>query len=149
MTTVILLIKIGLSLLFGYLIGIERENSGKAIGTRTISLICLGSTLFCLMSPNIFNGDNSRVIAQIVSGIGFIGAGIIFKNGDEVHGLTTAATIWASAAIGCLVGSSMFIEAGIGTVAVLFINIVFKKLKNNVGNKPDGEGDTNSDRQHI
>jgi putative Mg2+ transporter-C (MgtC) family protein len=96
------------------------------------------------MSPNIFNGDNSRIIAQIVSGIGFIGAGIIFKNGDEVHGLTTAATIWASAAIGCLVGSNMFIEAGIGTVAVLFINVVFKKLKNNAGNKSDSEGDTGS-----
>ena len=125
-----ILYKIGLSLLFGYLIGIERENSGKSVGTRTISLICLGSTLFCFMSPAVFNADNSRVIAQIVSGIGFIGAGIIFKNGDEVHGLTTAATIWASAAIGALVGSGMFIEAFIGTLAILFINIAFKKIKN-------------------
>ena len=82
------------------------------------------------MSPSVFNADNSRVIAQIVSGIGFIGAGIIFKNGDEVHGLTTAATIWASAAIGALVGSGMFIEAFIGTLAILFINIAFKKIKN-------------------
>lgn len=129
MMYLLLLVKIALSLLFGYLIGFEREHSGKSVGTRTISLICLGSTLFCLMSPMVFNADNSRVIAQIVSGIGFIGAGIIFKNGDEVHGLTTAATIWASAAIGALVGTGMFIEAFIGTIAVLFINITFKKIK--------------------
>ena len=123
------LIKILLSLLFGALIGVERERSGKMVGSRTISLICLGSTLFCLMSPNVFNADNSRVVAQIVSGIGFIGAGIIFKNGDEVRGLTTAATIWASASIGALVGMGMFIEAAIGTTAVLFVNITFKFLK--------------------
>ena len=111
------------------IVGIERERSGKMVGSRTISLICLGSTLFCLMSPNVFNADNSRVVAQIVSGIGFIGAGIIFKNGDEVKGLTTAATIWASASIGALVGMGMFIEAAIGTIAVLFVNITFKFLK--------------------
>lgn len=122
-------IKIVLSLLFGALIGIERERSGKMVGSRTISLICLGSTLFCLMSPTIFSGDNSRIVAQIVSGIGFIGAGIIFKNGDEVKGLTTAATIWASASIGALVGMGMFLEALIGTIAILVVNITFKYLK--------------------
>ena len=122
-------IKIVLSLLFGALIGIERERSGKMVGSRTISLICLGSTLFCLMSPTIFNGDNSRIVAQIVSGIGFIGAGIIFKNGDEVRGLTTAATIWASASVGALVGMGMFLEALIGTIAILVVNITFKYLK--------------------
>ena len=126
-----LIIKIGLSLLCGYIIGIEREYSGKAVGTRTISLICLGSTLFCLMSPNVFNADNSRIIAQIVSGIGFIGAGIIFKHNDTIHGLTTAATIWASAAIGALIGTGMYLEALVGTGAILLINITFKKLKNN------------------
>lgn len=126
-----ILYKIGLSILFGYMIGIERENSGKAVGSRTISLICLGSTLFCLMSPQIFGGDNSRVIAQIVSGIGFIGAGIIFKHEDKVHGLTTAATIWASAAIGCLVGSGLYKAAFIGTLAILFINVTFKYFKKN------------------
>ena len=127
----IVLFKIVLSILFGYMIGIERENSGKAVGSRTISLICLGSTLFCLMSPEIFGGDNSRVIAQIVSGIGFIGAGIIFKHDDKVHGLTTAATIWASAAIGCLVGTGLYMPAFLGTLAILFINITFKYLKKN------------------
>ena len=81
------------------------------------------------MSPNVFNADNSRVVAQIVSGIGFLGAGIIFKNGDIIHGLTTAVTIWASAAIGALVGMGMFGEAIVGTIAVLFINTAFKQFK--------------------
>lgn len=121
--------KIILSTILGLIIGYEREYSGKAVGTRTISLICLGSTLFCLMSPDIFHGDNSRIIAQIVSGIGFLGAGIIFKNGDEVHGLTTAATIWATAAIGALVGTGMFFEAIIGSLFILTINILFKYFK--------------------
>ena len=123
------LFKIVLSTILGLLIGYERESSGKSVGIRTISLICLGATLFCLMSPNIFHGDNTRIIAQIVSGIGFLGAGIIFKNGDEVHGLTTAATIWATAAIGALVGTGMYIEGIIGGIFVLVINMLFKYFK--------------------
>lgn len=123
------LFKIILSTILGLLIGYERESSGKSVGIRTISLICLGSTLFCLMSPTIFNGDNTRIIAQIVSGIGFLGAGIIFKNGDEVHGLTTAATIWATAAIGALVGTGMYVEGIIGGIFVLVVNMLFKYFK--------------------
>jgi len=123
------LFKIILSTILGLLIGYERETSGKSVGVRTISLICLGSTLFCLMSPNIFHGDNTRIVAQIVSGIGFLGAGIIFKNGDEVHGLTTAATIWATAAIGALVGTGMYVEGIIGSIFILIINMLFKYFK--------------------
>lgn len=123
------LFKIILSTILGLLIGYERESSGKSVGIRTISLICLGSTLFCLMSPNIFMGDNTRIIAQIVSGIGFLGAGIIFKNGDEVHGLTTAATIWVTAAIGALVGTGMYVEGIIGGMFVLVVNMLFKYFK--------------------
>ena len=123
------IIKILASVVAGFCIGYERESSGKSVGTRTISLICLGSTLFCLMSPTIFNGDNSRVVAQIVSGIGFLGAGIIFKNDDGVHGLTTAATIWATAAIGALIGMGYFSEAALGTVIILMINMLFKYFK--------------------
>ena len=85
----------------GYLMGAERELHGKVVGTRTISLIAIGSALYVLMSPSIFGGDNSRIIAQVVSGIGFLGAGIIFKDGDTVKGLTTAATVWQWAAKAC------------------------------------------------
>lgn len=124
-----MIIKILLSIILGVLIGLEREKSGKVVGIRTISLITLGSTLFCLMSPNILNGDNSRIIAQIVSGIGFIGVGIIYKHDFTINGLTTATTIWASAAIGCLCGSAMYKEAIVGTIAIIIINFVFSKGK--------------------
>jgi putative Mg2+ transporter-C (MgtC) family protein len=121
-----LLTKLLLATALGYLIGLERELHGKVVGTRTISLIAIGSALYVLMSPAIIGGDNSRVIAQVVSGIGFLGAGIIFKDGDTIKGLTTAATVWCSAAIGCLCGSGMYVEAVAGTIAIMIVNILFK-----------------------
>lgn len=125
----LLLTKLVLATALGYLIGMERELHGKVVGTRTISLIAIGSMLYVLMSPSIIDGDNSRIIAQVVSGIGFLGAGIIFKNGDTVKGLTTAATVWCAAAIGCLCGAAMFAEAVAGTMAIMVVNIFFKHLK--------------------
>lgn len=123
-----MILKIILSVAIGFIIGLEREKTGKSVGIRTVSLITLGSTLFCLMSPFAF-GDSSRIVAQVVSGIGFLGAGIIFKTEDGIKGLTTAATIWASAAIGCLIGMGLFTEAVCGAVAIIIINIGFKYLK--------------------
>ena len=124
-----LITKIVLATGLGYLIGMERELHGKVVGTRTISLIAIGSALYVLMSPSIFGGDNSRIIAQVVSGIGFLGAGIIFKDGDSIKGLTTAATVWCAAAVGCLCGIGMFAEAVLGTAVILGVNILFKHLK--------------------
>ena len=121
-----LLTKLLLATALGYLIGLERELHGQVVGTRTISLIAIGSALYVLMSPAIIGGDNSRVIAQVVSGIGFLGAGIIFKDGDTIKGLTTAATVWCSAAIGCLCGCGMYVEAVAGTIAIMIVNILFK-----------------------
>lgn len=124
-----MILKILLSVFLGFLIGLEREYHGKTVGIRTVSLITLGCTLFTLMSPSTLFVDNSRIVAQIVSGIGFIGAGIIFKNGNAISGLTTAATIFTSAAIGCLVGLGFFIEACVGTIMIILINFIFKYLK--------------------
>lgn len=124
-----IIIKIAISIFLGYLIGYEREQQGKVVGTRTVSLISLGAMLFVMMSSTILGGDNSRIVAQVVSGIGFLGAGIIFKDGNSVRGLTTAATIWCSAAIGCLCGFGMYKEAVLGTIGVLFVNTIFKHLK--------------------
>lgn len=123
-----MILQIIASVLFGFLIGLERENSGKSVGIKTVSLITLGSTLFVLMTPN-FDGDTSRIVAQITSALGFLGAGLIFKNGDSVQGLTTAATIWTSAAIGCLIGLCMYKEAFIGTVSIIIINCLFNYFK--------------------
>ena len=125
----LLLTKLVLAMALGYLIGMERELHGKVVGTRTISLIAIGSALYVLMSPSLIDGDNSRIIAQVVSGIGFLGAGIIFQNGDSVRGLTTAATVWCAAAIGCLCGYGMFAEAILGVVAIMIVNVCFKHHK--------------------
>ena len=125
----VVITKIVLATALGYLIGMERELHGKVVGTRTISLIAIGSALYVLMSPAITGGDNSRIIAQVVSGIGFLGAGIIFKDGDTVKGLTTAATVWCAAAIGGLCGFGMFAEAVMGTIAIMTVNLFFKHLR--------------------
>ena len=130
--------KILLSVVLGFLIGLERETTGKVIGIRTVSLITLGCTLFTLMSP-LGAEDNSRVVAQIVSGLGFLGAGVIFKNGATVQGLTTAATIFCAGSIGALVGLSMFKEAILGTIAIIFINLVFKHFKDGINPKHSSE----------
>lgn len=124
-----MILKIVLAVVLGFLIGLERETTGKVIGIRTLSLITLSTCLFTLMSPNVDMGDNSRIIAQIVSGLGFLGAGVIFKDGSTIKGLTTAATVFASGSIGCLVGSGMFKEAFVGAIAIISINLIFKYFK--------------------
>lgn len=134
---ILVVTKIILATALGYLIGLERELHGKMVGTRTVSLIAIGGTLYVLMSPAILGGDNSRIIAQVVSGIGFLGAGIIFKDGDTVKGLTTAATVWCAAAIGCLCGIGMFVEAVLGTAAIMVVNICFKHLRHEEPNETD------------
>lgn len=118
-----------ISVFLGFLIGLERESKHKSVGIRTLSLITLGSTLYTLISVHYFYNDPSRVIAQIVSGIGFLGAGIIFKSENQITGLTTAATIWTSSAIGVLVGLEMYKISFIATLLILFINLFFKYLK--------------------
>ena len=133
----LLLTKIILATALGYLIGLERELHGKMVGTRTVSLIAIGGALYVLMSPSIFGGDNSRIIAQVVSGIGFLGAGIIFKDGDTVKGLTTAATVWCAAAIGCLCGYGMFVEAIVGTLTIMTVNLFFKHIRSDHPDHPE------------
>lgn len=113
----------------GLFIGIEREWQKKPAGLRTNTLVATGAALFVLLSFNIsgkyeIDTDVTRIIGQVVTGIGFIGAGIIFKEGGDIYGLTTAATIWCSAAVGCLAGSGYFIEVIIGTVTIVSINLL-------------------------
>ena len=117
------------SIILGFLIGLERESSGKEIGIRTASLISLGSTLFCLISSTITQGDPTRIVGQVITGVGFIGAGLIFRSDNHVHGLTTATTIWCTAAVGALVGMGLFQVAFIGMVSIIVINKLFIHLK--------------------
>ena len=103
----------------GAFIGVEREVRGYPAGIRTLALVALGSCLFTDIS-RLLGGDD-RVAAQIVTGIGFIGAGVIFREGYTVRGITTAATIWSGAAIGMAVGTSLYIVAILGAVFVFAV----------------------------
>ena len=119
------------ALALGALIGIERELSDKAAGLRTNILICVGSCLFMIVSKNftgVLDADPTRIAAQIVTGIGFIGAGAIMHEGEQVTGLTTAATIWVVAAIGMAVGVRDYAIAAFTTVLALFVQTLFPRL---------------------
>ena len=122
-----LLIALGL----GASIGIEREFSDKAAGLRTHILICVGSCLFMIVSKNftgVVGADPTRIAAQIVAGIGFLGAGAIMHEGERVVGLTTAATIWVVAAIGMAVGVGDYHIGAFTTILTLLVQTLFPRL---------------------
>src|SRR5882672_9251806 len=96
--------KIFIALILGSVIGLEREVSNKVAGLRTNTLICLGACLFTIIGLKFFDVRDAHIQAQIIAGIGFLGAGAIMREGEHVTGLTTAATIWIVAAIGMAVG---------------------------------------------
>lgn len=128
------------ALFAGLLIGMEREWQKKPAGIRTNTLVSTGAALFVLLSFQIADiqggiTDVSRIIGQVVTGIGFLGAGIIFKQGSDVYGLTTAATIWCSSAVGCLAGAGLFVESGIGVVAVVSVNLLLIPMDRWLSNK--------------
>ena len=125
-----IIIRILVAFVLGVLIGIERGISHKAVGFRTLSLVCVGSTAFTLISIYGFQGvDISRVAAQIVTGIGFLGAGAILHRGYITKGLTTAATLWVAAAIGMACGCGMFVLAFVLTLMSLVLLWVLKPFK--------------------
>ena len=118
-------IQLILSILLGGIVGWQRAHIGKAAGSRTYSLVCMGSMLFTLLSLYGFGeGDSSRVAAQIITGIGFIGAGTILHKKDSVEGLTTAAGLWAIAAIGMAIGVEWFLEAIIATFIMFLVLLI-------------------------
>jgi len=124
MTTIEFTLRLLVAFAAGLLIGIEREWHHKAAGIRTNILVAIGSALFVLLSFKITetSGDVTRIIGQVVTGIGFLGAGIIFKEGLNVHGLTTAATVWCASALGCTAAAGFYSETLIGTLMVMIIN---------------------------
>ncbi|PWH13488.1 MAG: magnesium transporter MgtC [Anaerolineae bacterium] len=119
-------LKLGLAILVGGLIGGEREFRDKSAGLRTIIFITLGSTLFTMLSPVL--GDDmhtARVAANIVTGIGFLGAGAIIREGTKVAGLTTASTIWLAASLGMGIGAGQYQVVAMATLAILIILWLF------------------------
>lgn len=118
-------LRILLSFLVGTAIGLEREYSSKAAGLRTMIMICLGSTVFTLISLVVDANSKDRIASAIVTGVGFLGAGVIFKDGLTVKGLTTASTIWISAALGMAIGvGEYFIAFGSSVVVILVLSIL-------------------------
>jgi putative Mg2+ transporter-C (MgtC) family protein len=127
------LFKLAMAMLVGGLIGAEREFRYKAAGFRTIILICMGATLFTLISVRMDPLNNSRVTANIITGIGFLGAGAIMRGDGRIAGLTTAATIWISAALGMGIGASEYGIVFAATVAILIILLIFPWLERGIG----------------
>lgn len=143
MTTIDVILRIGLAFLFGIIIGYQREYHNRPAGIRTHIIVCLGAALIALIQQEIYlqarefliqnqdisgltTGDPTRLIAQVISGIGFLGAGTIIITKRSVTGLTTASSLWATAAIGIALGTGLYEIAGIGFI-FLFISLAFTK----------------------
>ena len=144
----IIIIRILISFVLGVIIGIERGISHKTVGFRTISLVCVGSTGFTLISIYGFHEvDTSRIAAQIVTGIGFLGAGAILHKGYITKGLTTAAALWVSAAVGMACGTGMFVLAFIVTLMSLILLWVLKPFKIHLDKMLDKENGNGSKKK--
>ena len=133
-----IVIRLILSVLIGGFIGAERGRHGRAAGMRTHILVCLGSTITAMtgifVSNSLQNGDVMRLSAQVISGVGFLGAGmIVLKNGNVVKGLTTAAGVWATATLGIALGYGFYIGAGVGAAFFLlsttFLGLLEKRKR--------------------
>jgi putative Mg2+ transporter-C (MgtC) family protein len=133
LSTTEFLTRLAVATLAGLIIGFERQWHHKETGLKTNMLVATGAAAFVLLSIKIAatapNIDVTRITAQVVMGVGFLGAGVIFREGPNVHGLNSAATIWCSAAIGCIAASGFFTEALICTFLVAIVNTVIEPLE--------------------
>ena len=120
------LLRISVCFILGSLIGLERQYRRKTAGIRTITLVSLGAFLFVSISNLSPAGDVTRIAAQVVSGIGFLGAGVILRDGTNIRGLNTAATLWCSAAIGALTALGLLVEATVGVAYILLANLFLR-----------------------
>src|SRR5260370_11515371 len=121
--------RLGLALLLGAVMGLERQWHQRMAGTRTNALVATAASTFTMIGLILMDpAGASRIVGQIVTGIGFLGAGVIFKEGGTIHGLNTAATVWCSAAVGSLCGIGQPQYAGVLAVAVLFTNVALRPL---------------------
>ena len=138
----IIIIRVLMAFVLGGLVGFERQWRQRNAGLRTNALVSLGASLYILISVNIYDDDASpsRIASQIVTGIGFLGAGVIIKEGFNIRGLNTAATLWCSAAIGSLSGMGYWKEAIFGAVVVVFTHITLRPLGVFIAKKPLSPG---------
>ena len=140
-----------MALACGILVGLERQLRQRSAGLTTNALVAVGACIFILISETVIhnaivaggpvNNDNLRVLSQIVTGIGFLGAGVILRDGFTIHGLNSAATVWCSAALGSMCGYGLWKEAVVAVLFILFINWVLKFVEYWLeGKGKDGEG---------
>lgn len=126
----VFLLRVAVALVLGALIGAERQLRQRLTGLRTNALVSTGACLFVLMTQGVpgLAGDASRIAAYVVSGIGFLGGGVIMRDGLNVRGLNTAATLWCTAAIGVLCSMGLLLEATLGSLVVLCANILLRDI---------------------
>ena len=124
-----ILTKIVISLILGGALGMERQYHDKPAGYATNCLICLGAMLFTVLSEYMGNagGDPGRIAAQVVTGVGFIGAGSILRDGNKISGLTTATNVWVVAAIGMAIGYNQLLLATATTIAILLLQLCMRQ----------------------
>lgn len=128
----VFILRLLVALIAGGFIGLERQFQNKSAGLRTNILVCIGAAMYVLIAIQMTaeGGDVTRIVGQVVTGIGFLGAGVILHQGMDVLGLTTAATIWCSSAVGCLAGAGFYIESAICAGLVVFVNAIFWRVDN-------------------
>src|SRR5690625_516452 len=140
----LILIKLSLSVAAGFILGIEREAKHKPLGLKTCVVICLASCLLTIVSidaafdshngENFIRADPMRLAAQIISGVGFLGAGVILRrNNDAISGLTTAAIVWAASGFGIAIGAGYFVEVGIAIALVIIAVIILPFIMRKIG----------------
>jgi putative Mg2+ transporter-C (MgtC) family protein len=129
-TISVFLTRLGVAALLGIAIGFERQWRQRATGLHTSTLVSIGAALFALLDGVLGSGDTTRIVAGVVTGVGFIAGGVIVRSGAGVSGLNTAATIWATAAVGALAGFGYWGEALGGAAAVVVLNFLLQPLAN-------------------
>jgi len=124
------LLRLFAGVVLGVLIGLEREWRSRTAGVHTSGLVAAGGALFCLAAPALGEtaGDPMRALAAVAQGVGFLAGGVILKQGMSVSGLNTAATIWATAAVGALAGVGLIREAAMGAVTIVGVNLIFNPI---------------------
>lgn len=127
------IVRVGAAFGCGVLIGLERQWRARSAGLRTNTLVALGAALFVILS-SLTPGDASpsRVAAQVVSGVGFLGAGVIIRDGGSLRGINTAATLWGAAAVGSLCGAGMYVPAIAGVLAIVLGNVLLRPVARGV-----------------
>jgi putative Mg2+ transporter-C (MgtC) family protein len=138
------LIRLAIAAGLGVAIGFERQWRQRSAGLHTSSLVAIGAALFALLDQTINAGDATRIVAGVVTGVGFIAGGVIFRSGFTISGLNTAATIWATAGVGALAGFGLWAQASAGAAAIIALNLVLQPLAEaiNVRARDRQEGET-------